>query len=198
MHLTDNEILEHLTNSNLTNAHLEECDSCQRRLENRSRFRAKLDQSYQSSQVELAWERLEEEFDRSFHGQQQQKMESKIKKLQFGLVSLAACLCLVVLIPLLSPNELAPTIESELALVIDENHQLQRSVELSTPYGSLQTVALQTLRIQLQQIDSEIQLSYLEGLPKSEKLKLWQARKKLLVNSIKSLKSDSSSNTKSI
>lgn len=198
MHLSDNEIFKYLKDNTMSNAHLEQCGECQLRLKNRSEFQAKLNQTYHLAEVEMRWDVLTDEFDKNFNNQKQQKMESKIRKLQIGLVSLAACFCLVVLIPLFTSNQPLSSIESELALVIDENHQLQRSLELSAPYGALQTVTVQTLRIKLQQIDSEIQLSYVEDLPKLKKLKLWEARKKVLINSIEKLNNDLSKSTGSI
>ncbi len=198
MHLTDDEIFNYLTDKKEQNAHLKQCDMCQRRLENRASFRKRLSQSYQSNEFEMGWDLLEQQFEQSFHRRDQQKMESKIKKLQFGLISLAACLCLVVLVPLINSDNTVSNIDSKLASVIDENHQLQRSMELSSSYGNLQTVGVQALQIKLQQIDSEIQLSYLEGLTKLEKLKLWQARKQLLISSIDKLNTDLSKTTESI
>ena len=198
MHLSDEELSVYLKDKSSSNEHLEQCEICQKRLNNRSEFRQRLAQTFEPSQFELNWDSLEVEYNKSFNHRQHQQLESKIKKLQLGIVSLAACLCLIVLVPLFSPAKLSQSMDTKLALVINENHQLQRNLELSTPYGAIQTVAIQSLRIKLQQIDKEIQLSYLESLSKAEKLKLWQARKELLINSIEKLDSKLSENTKSI
>ncbi len=198
MHLSDNEILEYQKNNNVSNEHLEQCEYCQKRLQNRTDFRQRLDQTFQSSPFEMEWQQLAQEFEKGFPDQQQQKMESKIKKLQFGLISLAACFCLVILAPLFNSNKTVTDIDTKLALAINENYQLQHSVELTTTNGTPQTVAIQALQIKLQQIDSEIQLSYLEGLSKLEKLELWQARRQLLISSIEKLNVDLSRKTESI
>jgi hypothetical protein len=204
MHLSDNEIFQQMQIKQISDQHLANCEDCQFRLNNRIAFQNKLNQTYQSADFEMHWDRLAGEFEQTQHRLKQLQMESKIKKLQISLIALAACLCLVVLVPLIATSKLVPSVESELALLIDENHQLQRSVELATPYGALQTVsasktlAFQTLKMNLQQIDNEIQLSYLDELPNSEKLKLWKARKQLLVNSIETLNSDLPESAQSI
>ena len=200
MHLTDTELLN-IKNENLDirlNAHLNECLECRNRLENRIGFTAKLKQTYGSVNFDGQWSELANEYIKSQQENKDNQMHRKIRALQIGLFAVAACLCLVLFTPMLFNKTHQLTIESELASTIEENHQLQRSIELVNPYGSHQTVAVQTLKIRLQQIDNEIQLSYIDGLPKSEKLKLWKYRKQLLLQSIANLNSNSNNFTKSI
>ena len=121
MHLSDNEIFDYL-NNNKSNDHLEQCFHCQERLKNRSDFQSRLDQSYQHSELKMQWNLLEEEFDRNFYHLRQYNMESKIKKLQLGLLSVAACLCLVLLIPLFTSTEVI--LELKVATVVNETPAL--------------------------------------------------------------------------
>ncbi len=200
MHLTDTELLAVDKDSLSKNAykHLDQCANCQTRLNNIAAFRDKLNEPPEQVNFRPNSDAILYAFNEQARQLEHSKLNRKVKNLQKGLIALAACLCLVIIVPVLKAPDSQQSMDSQLAELIEQNHQLQRSIEVIQPSGRLRNVARENLKIRLQRIDSEIQLSYLEDLPKSEKLKLWSARKALLVESIEHFNNSNQQFTKSI
>jgi hypothetical protein len=68
--------------------------------------------------------------------------------------------------------------------VIKENHLLQNSFSQFEHVSNVQSVAYRKTQRKLQEIDQQIQLTYLDKLSTEQKIKLWDERKQLLIQSL--------------
>ncbi len=203
MHLTDEQLLgwtadghdlmDEANHDELSNLkeHIDHCSDCHQRLAHLQSFRYKLVQDTKSAMPTTQWSSLERTFVAQNTHKQHRFFESKIKRLQIGLVSLAATFLIFLLAPSDADN-MATILGQQLDELIKDNSQLQQTINQRSGSVNDQVVVTRTmlmvatknLQFKLKQIDSEIQLSYLREYPIEEKIKLWKSRRELLLQSV--------------
>jgi len=195
MHLSDEELLElrHIQNSDSNMNHLSKCDECHQRLDNLDNFRHELALSNVPTMQTGQWFSIRQRFIEQKNTKQNSALKRKFKRLQIGFATLAASLLIVLLIPTMTSQKQENKLDLKLNTIINENNQLQQLLNLSKNTHQLQAVANKSLEFKLKKIDGEIQLSYLENLTTKEKIKLWEVRRDLLINSMKQTQNDKTS-----
>ncbi|MBV1907800.1 MAG: hypothetical protein KUG78_00670 [Kangiellaceae bacterium] len=192
MHLTDEQLFDlNKENSSITHQHISKCEFCKQRISNLFSFREKLNEDTHFSINTNHWPSLQAEFVAQHGVKKQTLLKSKIKRLQISLAAIAATLIIFLLVPAISNNQ-TNLLEQQLSELIDENNQLQQmihntrllSYEKNVSNEITQILQSNNLNIEIEQLDSQIQLSYLEENTISEKIKLWKQRKNLLLQSI--------------
>nr|WP_136252259.1 hypothetical protein [Ningiella ruwaisensis] len=189
MHLTDLEMLtlKNAVKSNSESEHLHNCSACQKRYENRLLFTQKLAKTYDSLEFEPKWEALESELNMNGDNDMDKPKPRLAEKWEHFLIAFAASLCIVVISPSLINTLESSHVKTKIKLSIEENKNLQERLSLVTPKSPYQLLNHQTLKLKLQDLDQQIQLSYLEDVSETEKLQLWESRKQLLLRFIEKM-----------
>lgn len=203
-----NDVLNDTPEENLGNvaSHLRSCELCQSRLQNLREFRGRieLDSRPDLNTVKPVWEAIEDvldaESDKHFLSDLTEKtiepsaqgsskivaLERKVNKLTAALIALAACFTLVIAYPFVSPSswfdDHSKSMETTLATTIAENNELQQRVSALAPDHVFQQVGYFRSKRNLQMLDKQIQLAYLEEQSIEHKIVLWEQRKKIILN----------------
>ena len=194
MHLTDEQLRELDKQANeafvkLAQQHLSQCEACQYRFENIKRFRKMLALETETELPELNWQAVAYEIGTAGSVQKLNNnklvylLDKKVKRLQIALLAIAATVLIVLAYPQFQGNT-HNELELKLAAVIKENHLLQGNFSQFEHVNNVQSVAYRKTQRQLQEIDQQIQLSYLDKLSTAQKIKLWDERKQLLIQSL--------------
>jgi hypothetical protein len=203
-----NDVLSDTPEENLSNvaSHLRSCELCQARQQNLREFRGRveLDSRPGPNTAKPAWEAIEDVLDaksdsRLLPDLTEKTLESaaqgsskivalerKVNKLSAALIALAACLALVIAYPLINPSswfdDHSTSMETELASTIAENNELQQRFSALTPDHVFQQVGYFRSKRNLQMLDKQIQLAYLEDQSIEHKIVLWEQRKQIILN----------------
>lgn len=163
--------------------HLKNCNVCKEKLRNLQAFHDKLNIDTDKPLPQLQWQLIERELVVPKNERVLEVIGNKIKPLQITLVAIAASLMILLVYPQFTDTPIHSA-ERQLAAVVEENHLLQLQLSKIKPTSLLQTVVFKSTEIQLQKIDSRIQLSYLDNFPIEQKISLWNERKQLLTHSL--------------
>lgn len=189
MHLSDEQLLD-LRLAETTydkKSHLGQCLHCQQRLEHLANFRQTLSDIKIPKMETDQWLTLQQEFVTNNSQKQHFQLKSKIRRLQIGLVAIAASLMVVLIYPSinnLEQNLASNNYEMQLSAIINENNQLQTIISNNKKNNAQVAVATKSLEFKLNIIDQQIQRSYLENLPIVEKIRLWELRRDTLNQSL--------------
>lgn len=194
MHLSDEQLRELDKPSNkpsikAAQQHLLQCKACQNRIENMNEFRKMLARETEAVLPTPNWQAVADEIGAKsiVHKQNSSSqvylLGKKVKRLQIALLAIAATVLIALTYPQLQGNTHSE-LELKLAAVIKENHLLQSNFTQFKHANNVQSVAYRTTQHKLQEIDQQIQLSYLDKLTTEQKIKLWDARKQLLIQSL--------------
>jgi hypothetical protein len=169
--------------------HLMHCKACQIRIDNIKAFRKTLAVETETAIPVMNWQAIAHEISAkdSIHKQDSNshlgQIGKKVKRLQMALVAFAATVLILLAYPQFQ-NNTHNELELKLAAVIKENHLLQNSFSQFEHVSNVQSVAYRKTQRKLQEIDQQIQLTYLDKLSTEQKIKLWDERKQLLIQSL--------------
>lgn len=194
MHLSDEQLLELHSQSNEPSAsaarqHLIHCEACQFRFENVKEFRKTLAIETETTLPVLNWQAIAHEINANGNLQKQNNnsqvyfLGKKVKRLQMALLAIAATALIILAYPQI-PSNTHNELELKLAAIIKENHLLQGNFSQFKHVNNVQSVAYRKTERKLQEIDQQIQLSYLDRLSTEQKIALWDERKQLLIQSL--------------
>jgi hypothetical protein len=196
MHLSDEQLRDLDSQSNepsLKDAqqHLLQCEACQNRIENIKAFRKTLAVETETAITVLNWQAIAHEIGAKGNIQKQDNssqvsvLGKKVKRLQMALVAFAASVLILLAYPQFK-SDTHNQLELQLAAIIKENHLLQSNFSQFKHANNVQSVAYRTTERKLQGIDQQIQRMYLDKLSTEQKIKLWDERKQLLIQSLNS------------
>jgi hypothetical protein len=195
--------------ANSVASHISSCEMCQRRLQRLREFRSQLERESCPSlkEVQPAWEAIEDVLDtvdaktnkggplspskatyQSSAGGDSKvvALKRKVNKLSAASVVLAACLALVIVYPVINSSSWfvddAKAMDSLLASTIAENNELQRRLSLLEKEHQFQRVGNLRSKHDLQMLDKQIQLAYLEEQSSEHKILLWEQRKNIILS----------------
>jgi hypothetical protein len=209
MHLTDDQLREidnARVNASLYDAkvisdyksqtddvHLKKCRCCQKRLANLQAFRQHLASDTNSTLPAFEWQAITNELAPSACASslnervptQLHQLNAKVERLKIALLAIAAAAIIVLAYPQFKGNT-QNKLNMQLASLIKENHLLQADFAEFRQANNAQTFVYKSTEFELQEIDQQIQLSYLNNLSVEYKISLWNERKQLLIQSINS------------
>ena len=183
MHLTDEQLLEL---DEISKQHLIECNECKQRVDILLNIRQQLTQQKTMPKFEQNWQEIKQGYQR----EQQKKSETKIIFWRFSALAFAAAFVFMTVLPLFkapSINGIVDENEITLANWVEQNKQAQQQLEQQLSSNLLLRVQFNQLQVQLTDIDKALQQVYLLNKGTSEKIKLWQQRKKAIDNSLKKM-----------
>jgi hypothetical protein len=211
MHLTDSELQAHNNiatkgldedQSNLA-AHIDSCELCKKRLRLLVEFRQRLesDGSPDFTAIKPDWRAIESELNTkqlaasettetkaksiSDGANQTLTLRRKEKRLSATFIGLAACLILVLAYPRLNHffwfADQTDSIDHTLAKTISENNELQQKFSTLETAQRFQEVGYLLSKKDLQNLDKQIQLAYIEKRSKQHKMQLWEQRKEIML-----------------
>jgi hypothetical protein len=193
-----------------TLVHFEACEACQEQLQNLAAFRLRLAQDSTASIPAFQWQAIEREIAVSKEHKGLYLLNRKVKRLQLAFVAVAASFLLLLVYPYIAGQTQNAVMQNavmqnaatqnaatqnaatqnaatqnaatlQLAAIIEENYQLQKELALTAPQSFAQKIAFTATEIQLQEIDSRLQLFYLDRVSVEQKISLWNERKQLIM-----------------
>ncbi len=173
-------------------AHFSACDLCQSRFGNIQCFRERLSNSGSSEFPKFDFQNVllastsanVKVTDLSNVVEKNNAVHKKV--FTFATTALAATFTLFVLLPFLITSD-SSIEEQKLLALIKENEQIQTEFFQKQQKPQNNTL-LMPVQIQLQDIDEQIQRSYINNSNPKQKLELWEKRKKLLLDSVEDQK----------
>ncbi len=173
MHLNDYQLSEPSQQDQL---HLDSCDFCRNKHDNLIKTRGHLVKSIGQPRLSLHWQDILDSHKTS--AVSQPSSDKTVPKNTIGLAALAASFLFAIVIYLhQSPQS---EIEIKIALLMEQNKQLQEQVaELSKNIDQNDLTKVTSYQ-QVLSLDNVIQQSYLDKKTPEEKYELWLERQKLL------------------
>jgi hypothetical protein len=200
MHLSDDKLIS-ARDGSLTGdggEHLKTCKSCQSRLDALVGLRGKLNELPLISMPSDQWDTIKQQhqIDRTKQALEHSKNRSRFW--QFSSFALAASFAgFFVAFIFLGESQIpnGSSIERKVAGLIEENNQLQKVLKNQNSKKQYYLATVHSYEMELEKIDKELQIAYIEGASPEAKVKLWMARKLLIKDIIDELSKKQSNTT---